>query len=151
VAKLRLQVETVLPAEASAQAQAARARGDAASTVENGKAAAEALAAVANEWTAAGACGREVYVLQQLDQIVMASVKRVEQLDVGAIEIVDGGDASNLVALLGSFAQGVSKVLEETARAVGVDMRSLIAPRPPSPGSMDAMTPKGAPTAGGGV
>ncbi len=129
LAKLRLQVEMVLPAEASATAQVARARGDAAPTVENGKAAAEALAVVAAEWAAAGVHGRDVYVLQQLDGIVSAAVKRVQQLEVGAIDIVDGGDASNLVAVLSSFAQGVSKVLEETGRAVGVDVRALLAPR----------------------
>jgi flotillin len=129
LAKLQLQVETVLPAEANALAQTARARGDAAPTVENGKAAAEALAVVANEWAAAGTSGREVYVLQQLDVIVAAAVKRVQQLEIGAIDIVDTGDASNLVAVLGSFAQAVTKVLEETGRAIGVDVRPLLASR----------------------
>jgi flotillin len=138
LAKLRLQVETVLPAEASALALSARARGEAAPTIENGKAAAEALAVVAAEWAQAGAYGREVYVLSQLDKILAAAVKRVQQLEVGALEIVDGGDASNVVAVLGSFAQGVAKVLDEMGRAMGVDVRALIGPRgpgSPAPGS----------------
>ncbi len=126
LAKLQLQVDTVLPAEATAKANAALARGGAAPTIENGKATAEALAVVASEWASAGGYGRDVFVLQQLDQIVAAAVRRVQQLEVGAIDIVDGGDASSLVALLSSFAQGVSRVLEETAHAVGVDLRSVV-------------------------
>ncbi len=128
LAKLQLEVETVLPAAAAAEANEARARGDAAPTMENGKAAAAALEAVANEWTLAGAHGREVYVLQQLDAIVAAAVKRVEALEIGEIEIVDRGDGSNIVAMLGSFAQGVSHVLEATGAAVGVDIKALLAP-----------------------
>jgi flotillin len=129
LAKLQLEVEIVLPAAAAAQANEARARGAAAPTMENGKAAAAALEAVANEWTLAGAHGREVYVLQQLDAIVAAAVKRVEALEIGQIEIVDRGDGSNIVAMLASFAEGVSRVLEATGAAVGVDIKALLAPQ----------------------
>jgi flotillin len=128
LAKLYLQVETVLPAEAQAKAQAARARGEAAPTIENGRASAEALAAVANEWAAAGDAGREVYVLQQLDTIVRAAVERVAQMQVGVVEVVDGGDSESVGAALASFPCGVAKVLEETGQAIGVDVRGLLAP-----------------------
>jgi flotillin len=143
LAKLRLQVETVLPAEACALALSARARGAAAPTVENGKAAAEALAVVATEWSLAGSYGREVYVLSQLDQIVAAAVKRVQQLEIGTVDIVDGGDGTNLVAMLGSFAQGVSKVLEETGHAMGIDVRALMAPRTVTDGTSPALAGRG--------
>jgi flotillin len=135
LAKLFLHVETVLPAEAAAKAAAARARGEAAPTVENGKAAAEALAFVAGEWSSAGAHGREVYVLQHLDSIVGAAIRRVEQLNVGALEIVDGGDSESVSAVLGAFPRGVAKVLEETGRAVGIDLMGLVcAPASVEPG-----------------
>ena len=126
LAKLYLQVETVLPAEAAAQANAARARGDAAPEKENGRAAAEALSLVATEWAAAGDTGREVYVIQQLDQIVGAAVNRVGQMEVGALEIVDGGDAASISALAAGFPLAVSRVLEESGKALGVDVLKLI-------------------------
>jgi flotillin len=127
LAKLQLQVDTVLPASAAAAATVARARGAAAPTIENGRAAAAALESVANEWSLAGEHAREVYVIQQLDTLVAAAVKRVEALEIGTLEVVDRGDGSNVVALLGSFARGVSTVLEETAAAVGVDVKTLLA------------------------
>jgi flotillin len=126
LAKLTLQVDTVLPAEAAAQAQAARARGDAAPTTENGQAAAKALELLAGEWAAAGPLGREVYVLQQLDALVAAAVRRVESTELGALEVVDGGDAGSYTAMLSAFPLGVARVLEETCHAVGVDVRALI-------------------------
>jgi flotillin len=119
----------VLPAEALAKAQSARARGDAAPTIENGRATAEALGVVASEWAAAGDAGRDVYVLQQLDAIIGAAVRRVSQMEVGALEVVDGSDGESLGAALGAFPRGVATVLEETGKAMGIDVRALLAPR----------------------
>jgi flotillin len=129
--KLRLQNETVLPAQAEAQARALRARGDAAPTIENGRATAEALAVVASEWAAAGTLGREVYVLSRLDAIVMAAVQRVSETEVTTIDVVDGGDAASLSAVMGGFSRGVARVLAETGEAIGVDVASLLGPARP--------------------
>ncbi len=133
LAKLALQVETVLPAEAQAQAQASRARGEAAPITENGKATAEALSLVVAEWAAAGGSGRDIYLLQQLDGVVAAAVARVSQLEVTELEIVDGGDGRSLGAVASAFSMSVARVLEETGRAMGVDVRALIGPVGSSP------------------
>jgi flotillin len=128
LAKLRLRNEVVLPAEAEAQARALRARGEAAPTIENGKAAAEALKAVATEWMAAGAVGRDVYVLSQLDAIVNAAVQRVSQVELVTLDVVDGGDAESVSAVMGAFSRGVARVLDETGQAIGVDVKGLLGP-----------------------
>ncbi len=148
LAKLSLQVETVLPAEAQAKAQVARARGDAAPTIENGRASAEALGVVANEWAAAGEHGRDVYVLQQLDAIIAAAVERVSKMEIGTVEIVDGGDAESLSAVLGAFPRGVARVLEETGAAMGVDVRALL--RAADAADVRALLPPGPDTMRGG-
>jgi flotillin len=124
--KLRLQCDIVLPAEAARQAAEARARGDAAPLVENGKAAAEALSLLSAQWKAAGPGGREVYLLQQLRSFVEAAVARVEQTQVGELTIVDGGDGNAYAAFVANFPAAVARVMAETARAVGVDVRSLL-------------------------
>ncbi len=129
LAKLYLHVETVLPAEAAALAAAAKARGDAAPTIENGKATAEALGIVAAEWAAAGQHGREVYVLQQLDSIVLAAVERAKLVDISTLEVVDGGDAESLSAVAGAFPHMVARVLQESSAMLGVDVVGLINPK----------------------
>jgi flotillin len=124
--KLRLECDVVLPASAARQAAAARARGDAAPVIENGKAAAEALRSVSAEWKAAGAKGREVYLLQQLRAFVEAAVARVSQTEVDELTIVDGGDGQAYASFVANFPAAVAKVMGETARAVGLDVRQLL-------------------------
>ena len=94
--------------------------------MENGKAAAEALRLVSAEWKAAGANGREVYLLQQLRSFVEAAVGRVAQTQVGELNIVDGGDGQAYAAFVANFPAAVARVMAETAHAVGVDVRSLL-------------------------
>jgi flotillin len=124
--KLRLECDVVLPAAAARQAAEARARGEAAPLVENGRAAAEALKLVSAEWKAAGKNGREVYLLQQLRSFVEAAVARVSQTEVGELNIVDGGDGQAYAAFVANFPSAVARVMSETARAVGLDIRSLV-------------------------
>jgi flotillin len=126
LAKLFLQVETVLPAEAAAKAQALAARGAAMPVIENGKATAQALEMVSNEWALAGTAGRDLYVLQRLEEIVRASVKRVSQMEAVSIEVVDGGDGASLSAALAAYPLAVARVVDATCRAVGIDAQSLI-------------------------
>src|SRR6185295_5991530 len=109
LAKLALQVETVLPAEAAALAQKARAAGDAAPVVENGKATAEAIRMIVDEWAAAGPNARDIYLLQQLDTVVAAAVARVQALSVQDLEIIDGGDAESLGAIAAGFSTNVAR------------------------------------------
>ncbi|HEX7602734.1 MAG TPA: SPFH domain-containing protein [Polyangiaceae bacterium] len=127
LAKLSLQVEMVLPAEANALAQAAKARGDAAPTAENGKATAEALSLLLAEWVAAGPQAKEIYVLTQLEAVVSAAVRRVQQMEITELEVVDGGDGNSLATVASGFSLSVSRVLEETGRAMGIDVRALVA------------------------
>jgi flotillin len=124
--KLRLECDVVLPAEARRIAEEAKARGAAAPVVENGKAAAEALAVVAAEWQAAGAQGRDVYVLQQLRSFVEAAVSRVQQTEVGELTIVDGGDGDAYGAFVASFPAAVARVMRETGIAMGIDVLGLV-------------------------
>ncbi|KAA0254673.1 flotillin family protein [Acidobacteria bacterium ACD] len=128
--QLRLQADVVLPAEAERLAQTARARGSAAPTVENGKAAAEALALVSAEWQAAGADGRDVYVLSQLRPLVESAVERVAGTKVGEMTIVDGGDGRALGAFVACFPAAVGRVMEETGKTVGLDVPAILSGAP---------------------
>jgi flotillin len=124
--KLRLECDVVLPAAAARQAAEARARGEAAPLIENGRAAAEALKLVSTEWRAAGKNAREVYMLQQLRSFVESAVARVSQTQVGELNIVDGGDGQAYAAFVANFPAAVARVMSETARAVGIDIRALV-------------------------
>ncbi|HEX7663353.1 MAG TPA: hypothetical protein VF407_02525, partial [Polyangiaceae bacterium] len=117
---------------------------------------AEALALVAAEWSGAGETGREVYVIQQLDQIVGAAVNRVGQMDVATLDVVDGGDAESISALAAGFPLAVARVLQESGQAMGVDILKLIgsaagAPIPEAPKTARGLPPPGSGNDKGGL
>ena len=118
--------DVILPAEANRKAQELKARGEAAPTVENGKATAEALRLVAQEWVTAGPLAKDAYVLQQLRQLITAAATRVAQTQIGQINVVAGSDVEAYSALLASYPAAVSRVLEETGRAMGIDIHGIL-------------------------
>lgn len=124
--KLRLEVDVILPAEAQRKAHELRARGEAAPTVENGKANAEALRLMAEEWRAAGSAGREVYLLQQLRPLVLAAASRVANTEVASVNVVAGEQDDALGAASALYPAAVARVLAETANAIGVDVTALL-------------------------
>ena len=137
--KLRLRCDVVLPSEAKATAAELKARGEAIPAIEQGKAAAAALRAVSQEWAQAGEQGRDVYLLQQLRPLALAAGKRVAESQVGAIKIV-AGDERAYATVLASHATAVARVLEETCRALGVDLGRILGtgggkPLPPAAAS----------------
>ena len=124
--RLRLQCDVILPAEAERRAAELRARGEAAPAIENGKAAAQALKLVADQWAAAGDAGRDVYVLQQLQNLAQAAADRVAQSEIGNIKLVAGDDQA-YSAVLASYPAAVARVLRETGHALGIDIDRLLA------------------------
>ncbi len=126
VETLRLQCEVVLPAEAQRKAAELRARGDAAPTIENGKATAEALRLIAQEWASAGTAGKEVYVLQQLRTLVRAAATRVAETEIGDLQVVTGSEDNALGAVIASYPAAIQKVLQEMGGALGVDLRGML-------------------------
>jgi len=126
VEKLRLECDVYLPAEAQRLAAEADARSRAAPVVQSGLAAAEALRMVAEEWKEAGSDGRDLYILQHLREFVEAAVARVTRAEIGELSVVDGGDGSSFTGAVASFPAAVAEVLNETGRAIGVDMTGLM-------------------------
>jgi hypothetical protein len=51
---------------------------------------------------------------------------RVSQTQIGELQIVDGGDGNAYAAFVANFPAAVARVMAETARAVGVDVRALL-------------------------
>jgi flotillin len=140
--KLRLQCDVILPAEAQRKANELKARGEAAPIVENGKAVAEALSLVSQEWAAAGDAGRDVYLLQKLRAMVTVAAARVAKAEVQNLTVVAGGEEDALGAVAAMYPAAVLRVLCETGAALGVDVPELLGqPRRPST--------SGAPAAGG--
>jgi flotillin len=148
--QLRLRNDVVLPAEAKSRAAELKAQGEAAPAIEQGKSAAAALRAVSQEWAAAGDIGREVYLLQQLPILARAAGKRVGESQVGTIRVV-AGDERAYATVLASHAAAVGRVLEQTCKALGVDLGRLMGGGGAPPTVPPARTFSTTPTLPGGT
>lgn len=139
----RLEVDVGIPAEASRLAAEAQARADAAPVLQTGKATAQALSLVAAQWQRAGLVGRELYVLQHLEEIVARAADRVESTQVAELSVVDAGDGQSYTQAVALHAAAVARVLGEVGNLLGVDMLGLAsgAPAKVSNGSGHAALP----------
>jgi flotillin len=122
----RLQAEVVLPAEAQRTAASLLAEGDAAPRREQGAASAQVMRAMADALKAAGPHARELFVLSQLDTLVAQVANKVKDVQIGQVQVVDGGDGQALPALTASFPQTVVSVLGTLEKLTGVDISRML-------------------------
>jgi flotillin len=126
----RLEVEVTIPAEAQRRAAEALARAEAAPALEAGKATAEALRLLSDQWGQARGLGRELYVLQHLDQLVAHAASRVERSQLGELSVVDGGDGQAYARALAMYPAAVASVLAAVGEVLGTDMKKILAGDP---------------------
>jgi flotillin len=130
----RLEVDVTIPAEAQRRAAEARARAEAAPVLETGRATAQALTLLAEQWGQAGSMGRELYVLQHLDEIVTRSAERVAQSSLGDLSVVDAGDGNSYTQAVAMYPAAVARVMQAIGQVLGLDMGKLLTgAREPAP------------------
>lgn len=140
----RLEVDISIPAEAERRAAEAHARAEAAPVIEMGKATARALALVSEQWSHAGAAGRELYVLQHLDELVRHAAERVSKTHVGELAIVDGGNGESYTQAVAMYPAAVARVMSTIGQVIGIDLDALISgARGAAPAPASAVHPIG--------
>lgn len=125
--QMRLMADVVLPARAAQQAEALRARGEASGIAESGAAMAEVLRVMTETWQKAGPDARDIFLIQQLEQIVGTVVARVNAVEIGEVNLVDAGDGKALAAFLSGYPAMVGQVLTELRKTTGVDVAGMLA------------------------
>jgi flotillin len=124
--KLRLMADVVLPAQARQQAQAFSARGDAATIEENGRAMAAVLQMLTDTWLKAGDDARDIFLIQQLEDILKTVIDRVNNMSLDEVTLIDGGDGKALPRHVASFPATVRSVLDELRSSTGVDVTGIL-------------------------
>lgn len=124
--QLRLIADVVLPAEAAQQAQALDARGQAASIEENGRAMAEVLQMLTDTWLKAGDDARDIFLIQQLEEVLKTVIERVNSMSLDEVTLIDGGDGQTLPRHVASFPATVRSVLDELRNSTGVDVTGIL-------------------------
>ena len=122
----RLHAEMVLPAEAERTAAALIAEGEAAPRRAQGEASAQVIRLMADALKVAGPHAREMFVLSQLDTLVGQVAQKVQGIQIGQVQVVDGGDGQALPALSASFPQTVTAVLASLEDLTGINISQML-------------------------
>ena len=130
---LRLTADRILPAAAERKAEEFRARGEAATIEENGRAMAKVLEMMTEAWQRAGADAADIFLIQQLEEVLSTVVSRVQGLEVGEVNLLDSGDGQALPRHVASFPAMVRQVLQELHSTTGVDVTGILSGDKQSP------------------
>lgn len=122
----RNEAEVVVPARAEKEAEELRAEGRAAEIHENGKATAEAVRRMREQWEEGET--RELFMLQQLPDIIDKMTRVVaDNLSIEKLTVLDGGGQDDgLPQLTRSLTGSVVSMMEEMENATGLDIPELL-------------------------
>jgi flotillin len=123
--KSKYQAEVVVPAAAQKEAKVLEAVGEAASIVEDGKATAEAVRLMREQWEKEDT--RELFLIQQLPDI-LDKVTRVisENLSVDKVTIVDSGNGNGMPTYVKGVTGSIVAIMEQIKNVTGLDISDIL-------------------------
>jgi flotillin len=120
----RQEAETVIPARARSEAAVLEARGKAAAIVEDGKATAEAVEFMRQQWESGES--RDLFMIRMFPELVDKVTRVVaDNLRVEKLTILDGGDGEGLPAHIKNLTKSAVVMLEQVKNATGLDLTKL--------------------------
>lgn len=149
--KIRLQADVVEPAEAAREAARAKAIGDAALTLEQGRATAEAFRLLLDEVRAGGETAFGVFVADKLPQLLATSVDAVKGIDIERLVILDGGDGNGVSNAANQKVRSALGTIEALGASVGLDLQAILASALAPKGQGGEVGKVGAPAGGAGL
>ena len=125
--KSRLQADVIAPAQAEKEAAELRARGEAASIIEDGTASIEVFNRLVAQYKAAGEDAEKIFVLNMLPDLVGQIVGTVNGVNIDKVSVIDSGGSGGgdgIPALLSQMPASVIKITEQIENATGVNILS---------------------------
>lgn len=123
----QLQADIVAPAEADCQQAIARAKGNAAQIIEDGKAQAAGIEELAASWQAAGDSAREIFLFQKLELLLKLIAAGVPEVQVQHLTVIDAppdGTVPKTAAFLEQLRQTTGVDVAKVANRLGGSERN---------------------------
>ncbi len=123
--KHKYEADVVVPARAEKDAMELKAMGKAANIIEDGKAMAEAVRSMRQEWEKEDT--RELFLIQQLPDI-LDKVTRVvaENLSIDKVTVVDSGNGNGVPAYVHGVTGSIVSIFEQIKNATGLDIPEIL-------------------------
>jgi flotillin len=123
--KSKYQAEVVVPAEAQKEAKVLEAVGEAASIVEDGKATAEAVRVMREQWEKEDT--RELFLIQQLPDILDKVTSVIaENLSIDKVTVLDSGNGNGMPTYVKGITGSVVAIMEQIKNATGLDIPEIL-------------------------
>jgi len=123
--KSKYQAEVVVPAEAQKEAKILEAVGAAASIVEDGKATAEAVRVMREQWEKEDT--RELFLIQQLPDILDKVTSVIaENLSIDKVTVLDSGNGNGMPTYVKGVTGSVVAIMEQIKNATGLDIPDIL-------------------------
>ncbi len=112
----RLEADVVAPAQAEMEAAIARAEGDAATIIEDGRATVKVLEEMIATWQEGGDSARDIFLMQKLQTLMSSLVESIDGIEIDRLTVLPAGGTSARVIGLA----------EELKGALGVDVPQIL-------------------------
>jgi flotillin len=123
----RVEADVVIPAQADKQASELRAKGVAASILENGNANLAVLDRMIQLYGRAGSDAERIFVLNMLPGLIKELAGSVEHIKIDKMSVIDSGRAGTGVASAAAqFPEAIIKLTEQIETATGVNILSRL-------------------------
>jgi len=123
--KSKYEADVVVPARAEKEAKELKAAGEAARIAEDGKATAQAVRVLREQWEKEDT--RELFLIQQLPDI-LDKVTRVvsDNLSIDKVTIVDSGDGHGMPAYIKGVTGSIVAIFEQIKNTTGLDIPEIL-------------------------
>jgi flotillin len=123
--KSKYQAEVVVPAAAQKEAKVLEAVGEAASIVEDGKATAEAVRVMREQWEKEDT--RELFLIQQLPDILDKVTSVIaDNLSIDKVTVLDSGNGNGMPTYVKGVTGSVVAIMEQIKNATGLDIPEIL-------------------------
>ncbi|MFU8806814.1 MAG: flotillin family protein [Bradymonadaceae bacterium] len=122
--KRQLAADVIQPAQAHKAELEARAKGNAATFIEDGKANVIALRELIKTWENAGESARPIFLLQQFDEILDSMLSTIQEIDIAKITVIDSSLQD--VDRHGSAPMKAASGAEQLKQTLGMDLPRML-------------------------
>jgi flotillin len=123
--KHKYEADVIVPARAEREAKELKAKGEAAKIAEDGRAMAEAVSVLREQWEKEDT--RELFLIQQLPDILDKVTKVVsDNLSIDKVTIVDSGDGQGMPAYVKGVTGSIVAIFEQIKNATGLDIPEIL-------------------------